>query len=85
MNYSQNKIISITGIPTDINSSFLSGSSKAPPIIMKEFSSDASNQFSENGIDLGRSGIWIDNGNIDLSGSKNEFELMFYYSIGVFK
>ena len=76
MNYSQNKIISITGIPTDINSSFLSGSSKAPPIIMKEFNSDASNKFSENGINLGQDGTWIYNGNINLNASENEFELI---------
>lgn len=76
MDYKQNKIISIIGMPTDINSSFLSGSSKAPPIIMKEFNSDATNQFSENGIDLGQSDIWIDKGNIDLGDSKNQFELI---------
>ena len=69
-------MISIIGIPTDTNSSFMSGASQAPPIIMSEFNSDATNKFSENGIDLGRGNHWLDRGNLILTEPHNEFGLI---------
>jgi len=69
-------MISIIGIPTDTNSSFMSGASQAPPTIMREFNSDATNKFSENGIDLGEENIWIDRGNLTIGEPHNEFELI---------
>ena len=69
-------MISIIGIPTDTNSSFMSGASQAPPIILREFNSDATNKFSENGIDLGEENIWIDRGNLTIDEPHNEFELI---------
>jgi len=69
-------MISIIGIPSDKNSSFLTGCAKAPPIIMGEFNSDATNQFSENGINLGQDNIWIYRGCIEIENHENEFELI---------
>ena len=50
-------MISVIEIPTDINSSFALGASKGPPIIKKQFDSEATNKFSENGFDLRKSTI----------------------------
>ena len=69
-------MISIVGIPTDKHSSFLRGASEAPPVIMKEFYSEASNRFSENGLDLDKNGLWKDVGNLDLTGKDHEFEII---------
>ena len=69
-------MISVIGIPTDKNSSYMPGASKAPSIIMEEFNSEARNQFSENGLDLGKKNIWTNLGTIDLGQSNSEFELI---------
>jgi len=69
-------MISIVGIPTDKHSSFLRGASEAPPAIMKEFHSEAGNRFSENGLDLGKNGLWKDVGSLDLTDRDNEFEII---------
>ena len=67
-------MISIVGIPTDRHSSFLKGAALAPPLIIKEFHSDAGNKFAENGLDLGKEGLWEDIGLIKLMDSDNEFD-----------
>ncbi len=67
-------MISIVGIPTDKHSSFLKGAALAPPLIIKEFHSDAGNKFAENGLDLGEEGLWEDIGLIKLMDSDNEFD-----------
>ena len=69
-------MISVIGIPTDKNSSYMPGASKAPSIILEEFNSEARNQFSENGLDLGKKNIWTDLGNMALEDSDSEFELI---------
>ena len=51
-------MISVIEIPTDINSSFALGASKGPPIIKKQFDSEATNKFSENGFDLRKRYNW---------------------------
>ena len=67
-------MISIVGIPTDKHSSFLKGAALAPPLIIKEFHSDARNKFTENGLNLGKEGLWEDIGLIKLMDSDNEFD-----------
>ncbi|MBH10008.1 MAG: agmatinase [Candidatus Marinimicrobia bacterium] len=67
-------MISIIGMPTDINSSFLKGAAKAPPIIMNAFYSDATNKFSESGVDLGKENLWVDQGNLELSNQTDDFQ-----------
>ena len=67
-------MISIIGIPTDKNSSFLKGASNAPPLFMREFHSDSSNLFTESGIDLKEKRHFDYNGCLELDGKKNEFD-----------
>ena len=43
---------------------------------MKEFHSEAGNRFSENGLDLGKNGLWKDIGSLDLTDTDNEFEII---------
>ena len=69
-------MISILGIPTDTHSSFMTGAALAPPLIMKEFHSEAGNRFSENGLDLGKEDLWEDLGSIELTNKDNEFEII---------
>ena len=60
--------IKVLGVPDDINSSFMRGSSAAPPLIREALYSDSSNLFSEAGLDLEKNDIWEDIGDILLSG-----------------
>jgi len=67
-------MISIIEIPTDINSSYISGSSKAPPLIKSEFNSEATNKFSENGINLESMNHWINIENLNINDQKKAFQ-----------
>jgi arginase len=67
-------MISLLGVPLDENSSFLKGTSGAPPKIREAFHSDSTSYFSENGVDLKNSSIWKDVGDIGLSGMPESFE-----------
>ena len=69
-------MISIIEIPTDINSSYISGSSKAPPLIKSEFNSEATNKFSENGINLGMENLWTYQSFSKIPSSKEGFQLI---------
>ena len=69
-------MISIIGVPTDINSSFISGASKAPSIIKNQFNSNATNKFSENGCDLETMDKWIELGNLNIENQDKVFELI---------
>ena len=60
--------IKLLGVPDDINSSFMRGSSAAPPLIRKALYSDSSNLFSESGLDLDQNCIWEDLGDIEFKG-----------------
>ena len=46
-------MLSILSFPSDENSSFIRGCSKAPTAIIKAFNSESSNMFSENGFNCG--------------------------------
>jgi arginase len=54
----------ILGIPFDANSSWLRGPAGAPPIIRVAFNSNASNSWTETGVDLSRSGTYGDAGDL---------------------
>lgn len=71
-----NKKVSILGFSTGENSSFLRGCAKAPPIIMKAFNSDATNKFSESGVDLGTENLLTYKGFPDIPSGKQGFELI---------
>ena len=67
-------MISIVGIPTDKHLSFLSGASEAPPVIMKEFHSEAID-FLKNALILVRTDLercW----KFRLTGKDHEFEII---------
>jgi len=59
-------MIRLIGAPTDINSSFLRGPAKAPPLIRTALFSDSSNEAAENGAELGREILFDDIGDLPL-------------------
>ena len=62
--------LALIGFRYDENSSFMKGAADAPPQIRAAFRSDASNLFSESGVDLGTEGLFFDAGDIEpVSGS----------------
>jgi arginase len=58
------KTISLLGIPFDANSSYLRGPAQAPKMIREELYSGSSNLWTEDGIDLGRKGMFHDAGDV---------------------
>jgi arginase len=64
----------LLGIPFDANSSFLRGPSRAPAKIREALHCDASNSWSECGVDIGASGAYADAGNLQLHDSKQNVE-----------
>lgn len=64
----------ILGIPLDVNSSYLRGAAMAPAKIREAFGCDASNQWSELGIDLGAANAFADAGDLQLSNSGENTE-----------
>jgi len=61
------KHIQLIGMPTDRNSSFLKGTSKAPAKIREVLASDMMNLFSENGLELGSDISFEDRGDLLLT------------------
>ena len=59
----------LLGIPLDVNSSYLLGAAKAPAKIREALHSDASNSWTELGVDLGAAGAFADAGDLRLSDS----------------
>ena len=57
----------ILGIPFDAQSSYLRGPAQAPPLIRDAFLSEASNMWTETGVDLGAEDTYLDSGDLDLS------------------
>jgi agmatinase len=60
----------LLGIPLDVNSSYLRGASHAPAKIREAFRCDASNQWSELGVDVGAAGAFADAGDLRLKNSQ---------------
>lgn len=60
----------LLGIPLDVNSSYLRGPAAAPEKIREALRSDASNQWSELGVDVGAAGAFADAGDLRLSNSR---------------
>jgi arginase len=57
----------LLGIPFDANSSYLRGPAAAPPRIREALRSNASNQWSESGVDVGAAGAFADAGDLSLN------------------
>ncbi|MGA2643239.1 MAG: agmatinase [Candidatus Sulfotelmatobacter sp.] len=62
----------LLGIPLDGNSSFLRGPASAPAKIREALRSDASNKWSELGVDVGAAGAFADAGDLRLNDSREE-------------
>src|SRR5580704_5210774 len=56
----------LVGVPFDGNSSYLRGAGDAPPKIREALACDASNSWTELGVDLGTAGAYEDAGDLDL-------------------
>jgi arginase len=62
----------LLGVPLDVNSSYLRGPSRAPAKIRKALQSDASNKWSELGVDVGAA--FDDAGDLALKNSREGYE-----------
>ena len=60
-------VVTLLGIPTDSNSSFLRGPAKAPAAIRAALWSDAGNSFTESGLNLRADGVVQDAGDVSIS------------------
>jgi arginase len=60
------RTLALLGLPTDVNSAYLRGAAKAPPLIRQELYSESGNMFSESIIELIASGALEDQGNMAL-------------------
>ena len=60
----------LLGIPLDVNSSYLRGPAEAPAKIRQALRSDASNNWSELGVDVGEAGAFSDAGDLGLGNSR---------------
>ncbi|MCX6055365.1 MAG: agmatinase [Chloroflexi bacterium] len=65
--------IAILDLASDENSSYLTGTSEAPPLIHQAFHSPSSNLWTEGGIDLGKEGLFVD-GEIIHKGREKEWD-----------
>ncbi len=60
--------VTLLGLPFDAHSSFLRGPALAPPRIRQALFSGSANLCTEEGLDLGASPGWRDDGDLDLGG-----------------
>jgi len=60
----------LLGIPLDVNSSYLRGAAGAPAKIREALRCDASNKWTELGVDLGAAGAFADAGDLGLKDSR---------------
>src|SRR5215471_13542658 len=58
----------LLGVPFDENSSYKRGAAAAPPLIRDALRSDASNMWTELGVDVGVEGAYKDAGNLSFNG-----------------
>ena len=64
--------IALIGVPFDGKSTFLRGPAEGPQAIRVASTSAAINPYTELGVDLSTDSIWIDKGDIDVSGNFSE-------------
>jgi arginase len=65
----------LLGIPLDVNSSYLRGPARAPQNIREALRSDASNKWSELGVDVGAAGAFSDAGDLRLNDSREKIKI----------
>ncbi len=62
----------LLGIRFDAYSSYLRGAGAAPPKIREALRCDASNSWTETGVDLGVAGVYEDDGDLEFAGAEAE-------------
>jgi arginase len=67
-------LVTVIGVPSDENSSFMRGAALAPARIREVLHSGATNLCAENGIDLEAEPRWRDLGDLELDGGATSFE-----------
>jgi arginase len=72
MNQRSREIPALLGIPFDGQSSYLRGAAEAPAKIREALACDASNQWTETGVDLGVQGIYVNAGDLALAGASDK-------------
>jgi arginase len=72
MNGRSREIPALLGIPFDGQSSYLRGAAEAPAKIREALGCDASNQWTETGVDLGVKGIYGDAGDLVFAGASEQ-------------
>lgn len=65
-------MLTILGVPLDVNSSYLRGPAEAPAKIREAFRCEASNSWSESGVDVGTANAFTDAGDLQLSNSREK-------------
>ncbi len=70
------KAVQLLGIPTEINSSHLTGTASAPEVIRQLMHNGMSNFCAENGLDLSDGNIFADRGNVEIQEKKSDFDLI---------
>ena len=68
--------LALVGFRYDENSSFMKGAADAPPQIRAALRSDASNLWSESGVDLGMEGTFFDAGDVEPVAGTDMFSLI---------
>lgn len=71
MKNDQHHALGLIGFCADENSSFLRGAAEAPPLIRAALFSDAANLWTETGVDLGRDGTFVDEGDVSPASPKD--------------
>ena len=69
MHSTNNAPVTVVGIPTDVNSSFMAGAALAPSKIREALNRPSTNMCAENGIDLSTHPGWEDGGDLELDGA----------------
>jgi arginase len=72
MDQRSREIPTLLGIQFDGQSSYLRGAAEAPAKIREALACDASNQWTETGVDLGVQGIYVNAGDLALAGASDK-------------
>ena len=72
----QRGAVTLVGVPSDANSSYMRGAARAPRRIREALFSESANLWTEDGRDLGAPGILDDLGDLDLGPRGGDFEAL---------
>ena len=78
-------IVSLLGLPTDVNSSHLRGPARGPAAIRAELGSGSSNSTAENGCDIGDPSVFRDAGDVALTETPEDLERIAAATAAIFR